>query len=166
MATSQPAIVIVPGAWHQPSAYGKLVTALESKGYTAVATSLPSCNADEPLKASCSTDAAAVRSQVLSLLDNENKDVILLCHSYGGIPGGGAASGLSKRARRQDGKESGILGLVYLTAFLVPEKSSLLEAMGGKHAPYVIPDQVRVPSTQFTPSTLSLRIVKHHNNCL
>ncbi|KAL8729374.1 MAG: hypothetical protein Q9166_004767 [cf. Caloplaca sp. 2 TL-2023] len=141
MATSQLSIVIVPGAWHQPSAYEKFLSSLQHEGYAATATSLPSCNASEPLTVSCSTDAAAVRTQILSLLDDEHKDVILVCHSYGGIPGAGAASGLSKRARVQEGKESGVLGLVYVSGFVVPEKKSLLEIMGGKHAPYVNTDQ-------------------------
>ncbi|KAL8737028.1 MAG: hypothetical protein Q9181_002092 [Wetmoreana brouardii] len=141
MATSLPSIVIVPGAWHQPSAYEKFIASLESQGYAATATSLPSCDSQEPLTVSCSTDATAVRTHILSQLDDEGKDVILICHSYGGIPGAGGASGLSKRARVQEGKKTGVVGLVYVTGFVVPEKSSLLDIMGGKHAPYVNTDQ-------------------------
>ncbi|KAL8726562.1 MAG: hypothetical protein Q9181_005999 [Wetmoreana brouardii] len=141
MATSEPSIIIVPGAWHQPSAYEKFVTCLKSEGYMVTCISLPSCNANEPLTVSCSTDAAAVRTHILSLLDNKGRDVILVCHSYGGIPGAGAATGLSKRARVQEGKKTGVLGLVYVCGFVVPETSSLLETIGGKHAPYVNTDQ-------------------------
>ncbi|KAL8705653.1 MAG: hypothetical protein Q9201_001251 [Fulgogasparrea decipioides] len=152
VAISEPSIIIVPGAWHQLSAYEKFITSLESEGYTATSISLPSCNANEPRTASCSTDAAAVRTHILSLLDNEGKDVILVCHSYGGFPGAGAASGLSKRARVQKGKKTGVLGLVYVCSFVVPEKSSLLETIGGKHAPYVNTDQVGDLSRQLRTS--------------
>lgn len=106
--------------------------------------SLPSCDTHAPQTSSCSADAEAVRKQILNLIDAEGKDVVVLCHSYGGIPAGGAASGLSKRARVKDGKKGGVIGLVYMSDFVVPAKSSLLEMMGGKHAPYVNPDQVRI----------------------
>ena len=67
--------------------------------------------------------------------------MILVAHSYGGIPAGGAAYGLSKYAREKDGRKGGIVGLVYMSAFVVPEGLSLLDYFGGKHAPYLVRDK-------------------------
>lgn len=142
MAGSHPSFLIVPGAWHQPEAYGTLVTSLRKAGYSAIVSSLPSCDPQDPQKATCSADAEAIRKQILQLLEDEGKHVIVVCHSYGGIPGGGAALGLSKIARAKEGKQGGVTGLVFVSGFVVPEGSSLLITLGGKHAPYVDPDQV------------------------
>ncbi len=142
MAGSRPSFLIVPGAWHQPEAYETLVTSLRKAGYSAVISSLPSCDPHDPQKATCLADAEAIRKQILQLLEVEGNDVIVVCHSYGGIPGGGATSGLSKIARTKEGNQGGVIGLVYVSGFVVPEGSSLLITLGGKHAPYVDPDQV------------------------
>lgn len=74
------------------------------------------------------------------------KDVVVVYHSYGGIPGGGAAYGLSKTARAKEGKKGVVTGLTYVSGFVIRETSSLLEIMGCKHAPYVDADQVPISS--------------------
>ena len=146
MASSHPSFVIVPGAWHQPEMYEKLVTSLKGAGCSAVVCSLPSCDAQDPQKVTCSTDAEAVRKQIVHAIEAEGKDVVVVCHSYGGVPGGGGAFGLSKLARSREGQKGGVAGLIYVAGFLVPGKISLLNIMGGKHAPYVNTEQVPVSS--------------------
>lgn len=146
MASLQPHFLVVPGAWHQPEAYEKFVALLRKAGYSAAVVSLPSCNTKDPQEATCLADAEAVRKEIFSSMEVDGKDVVVVCHSYGGIPGGGAAYGLSKVARAKTGKKGGVTGLVYVSGFVVPEGSSLLETMGGNHAPYVDPNQVPIPS--------------------
>lgn len=133
--------VVVPGAWHQPEAYEKLAHVLRNLGHSAVAPRLPSCEAPEPEKATCSGDAEAVRRQILESIDTVDKDIVVVAHSYGGIPAGGATYGLGKIARAKEGKIGGVVGLVYVSGFIVPENMSLLQIMGGTHAPYVEPNQ-------------------------
>ena len=143
MSSSKPSLVVVPGAWHHPDAYETFVSHLVKAGFPTVVTKLPSCDTQQPESTSCLTDAEAVSKQILALIDTDGKDVVVVCHSYGGIPAASAASGLSKRARTNEGKNGGVIGLVYITAFVVPKNLSLLDVMGGKHAPYVDADQVR-----------------------
>ncbi|KAL9083353.1 MAG: hypothetical protein Q9165_008553 [Trypethelium subeluteriae] len=133
-------IIIVPGAWHPPPVYDGLVSRLNSASYDAFVPRLPSCDSSDPADATCSKDADAVRSAILHHLD-EGKDVLVLAHSYGGIPAGGAARGLSKAHRQKEGKKGGVIGLVYVSAFVVPGGVNLLTVMGGKHAPYVVENQ-------------------------
>ncbi|KAG8526453.1 uncharacterized protein KY384_000046 [Bacidia gigantensis] len=146
MAAANPSIVIVPGAWCPAGLYQDFVVHLNNAGLSASVVDLPTCDVQDPVSVTVATDTQAVRDRILSLLDTENKDIIVLCHSYGGIPGGGGAAGLSKNARIREGKENGIVCLVYMTAFIVPEGPSLLDVMGGKHAPYVSENQVRSQS--------------------
>lgn len=142
MSTNKPTFFVVPGGWHPPSVYGDFATHLENLGYPTITVSLPSFNASNPKTASCSEDTKGLRQKLLPLIEADEKEVVVIAHSYGGIPAGGAARGLSKTTRQQDGKKGGVLGMVYLAAFVVSEGTSLLEYVGGKHAPYLIADQV------------------------
>lgn len=102
---------------------------------------LPSLNASKPSIATCNADTEAVRRQLL-LIETEGKDVVMVNHSYGGIPGAGAARGLSKSTRTKDGKAGGVIGLIYMSAIMVPEGMSLLGFLGGHHAPWIRENQV------------------------
>ena len=144
MAGSRPTIVIVPGGWHSSNAYEGLASCFQKAGYPTAITKLPSLNPQDPSGCDCRSDAASVRQQLLPLLEDDGKDIIILCHSYGGIPGGGAAYGLSKSARKHQGKIGGVLGLIYMTAFVVPEGESLVNYLGGRHPPYFLADNVRI----------------------
>ncbi len=81
----------------------------------------------------------------------------MLCHSYGAIPGGGAAAGLSIMTRAREGLKGGLLGLAYVAGFVVPESATLLQVMGGKHAPYVVSDNVSFPLHLPSASLYDLR---------
>ena len=146
MASSNLSFLIVTGAFHQPEMYEKTVTLLKKAGYSSVVPSLPSCDAQDPHKVNCLTDAEAVRKHIVHSIETDEKDIVIVCHSYGGIPGGGAAYGLSKIARAKEGKKGGVIGLIYVSGFIAQEKTSLLQIMGGKHAPYVDTDQVPISS--------------------
>ncbi|KAL9012996.1 MAG: hypothetical protein Q9173_002279 [Seirophora scorigena] len=133
--------VIVPGAWHPASLYQNFASRLQEAGYGAVVATYPSCDSRTPSTTTCEHDAESVRRQCMSLMeDGGSKELVLICHSYGGIVAGGAASGLSKEDRLREGKAGGVIGLVYMSAFVVPEGTSLYDFLGGQHAPYVVTD--------------------------
>ena len=133
---------IIPGAWHPSEIYDPLVSQIQKAGYNAVVIPYPSTNSSSPTTATCAEDAEAVHRQFISLVEDEGKSLVVMSHSYGGIPAAGAAYGLSVRARAQEGKGGGILGLVYISAFVVSEGTSLLTFIGRKHAPFLVPDTV------------------------
>ncbi|KAL9624613.1 MAG: hypothetical protein Q9160_001278 [Pyrenula sp. 1 TL-2023] len=136
MAAIKPTFVIVPGAWHPISCYNGLSKELSSAGYPVEFVKLPSLDPSDPFDASCARDADVVRETLLPLIE-AGKNVVVVPHSYGGIPAGCGARGLAASAREKEGKKGGVLGLIYMTSFVVPEGSTLLEFMGGKHPPYV-----------------------------
>lgn len=60
-------------------------------------------------------DAAFIAKEVQVLVD-KGKDVVLICHSYGGTPASQSTKGLSKAERLAEGKDGGIVRLAYMTA--------------------------------------------------
>lgn len=134
---SKPMFVLVPGAWHPSAVYSTFLGLIHKAGYPAVVVDLPSLDAKDCAGADCQKDAASIHQQVLPMVENDGKDIIMLCHSYGGIPGGGAAHGLGKRSREKRGLKGGVIGLAYMSAFVVPQGQSLLNYIGGEHPPYV-----------------------------
>ena len=64
-------------------------------------------------------DDAAVIRQVAAKLADEGKDVVLVGHSYGGVPATEAIKGISKAEREKEGKKGGVVRVAYMTC-LVP----------------------------------------------
>ncbi|PYI00187.1 alpha/beta-hydrolase [Aspergillus ellipticus CBS 707.79] len=130
----KPTIVFVPGAWHTPAHYEEMLDLLQNAGYPTKSINLPSVNATHPHRQTLAADVDAVRESLLKLVD-QGKEVILLMHSYGGCPGGAAAKGLSRMERSRPGA---VVGLLFLSAFLVQEGHSVVQTAGGKLNDWVI----------------------------
>ncbi|KIM93439.1 hypothetical protein OIDMADRAFT_149723 [Oidiodendron maius Zn] len=94
---SKPTIVMVPDAWHEPTIYSGVVQSLSNFAYPTVSLALPLVGAVPPHE-DFSGDVAAIRD-CLTKLVLDNKEVVLVVHSYSGIPGGEATKELGKRAR-------------------------------------------------------------------
>ena len=139
MSSTLPSILIIPGAWHPSSLYKGLADKLEQGGFSTTTANLPSLDPSDPGNATCVADADSIRGTISELIEKEGKDLILLAHSYGGLPCGAAAQGLSSF---KNGKLSGVVGLFYLVAFVVPEGRSIIEYMGGQPPPYVVENNV------------------------
>ena len=128
---SNPTIALVPGAWHSPAHFSELIALLKAAGYDTVTEKNPSCDSDEPGAQTVATDTDAVRNNVFLPHINAGKDVVLLIHSYGGFPGAAAATGLSKSELSAAGKQGGLIGLIYIAAFIAHEGDSLLGIVPG-----------------------------------
>ena len=88
-------------------------------------------------------DTAVVRKALQSLIVSEGKCVILVMHSYGGVAGTNAVSGLEATARMRNGEKGGVIHCLFLSAFLVPKGSSLI-GMFPEPPPYLRPDVSRI----------------------
>jgi hypothetical protein len=136
---SKPTIVLVPGAWHQPAHYSALIGMLESASYEVVTEKLPSVDSSTPTQQSVPNDATFIEKHLLRPLVDQGKDILLLMHSYGGCPGADAAKGYSKKERTVAGKKGGIIGLVFMAAFLANEGDSLLSKLPNQeYDPWVV----------------------------
>lgn len=119
-----PTIIIIPGSWHVPAHYKRLITALSAQNYRALAIPLPSVNSSPPLS-TWEEDALAIRKAIMDEL-GAGRDVIALAHSFGGVAMGEAVKGLGKGDRMRDGSgvQTGVIGLVYMCAMALPKGQS------------------------------------------
>ena len=119
---SKPAIIIVPGSFALPELYDNLVEPITAKGYEIKALHPPSVSLKtgprEGIPPSMYDDAAFIAAEVEKLAD-QGKDVIVVAHSYGGVPTSQSTKGLGKEGRLKKGKKGGIVNLAYMTC-LVP----------------------------------------------
>lgn len=145
MAQPNVLIFIVPGTWHPASAYEPFASKLRRAGYAAEIASLPTFN-PKVVDTDCATDTEALRRLLSNLVQAEGRDVVVFAHSYGGMPAGGAAYGLGKSSRARRSEKGGVIGLVYMSAFIIAEGISLSESMGGHSPSYISPDNVHTYS--------------------
>ncbi|KFY02186.1 hypothetical protein O988_02338 [Pseudogymnoascus sp. VKM F-3808] len=115
---SKPTYVLVPGAWHSPEIYKDVVDSLAKHGYPTISLALPSVGAT-PALYDFSEDVTAIRSCLAELV-SQDKDVILVVHSYAGLPGGEATKDLGKKEREAQGLKGGIIRYVVINGFIVP----------------------------------------------
>lgn len=120
---SLPIIVIVPAACHTPAHYQPLASALQSAEFTVAVVPLPSVGASPGLK-NFDEDAAVIQKVVASFV-NDGIEVVMLLHSYGGLPGSAAMKGLGAKERAINGKEGGVRRLVYVSSYLLEEGEAL-----------------------------------------
>lgn len=116
---AKPTIVCVPGAWHSPEIYASTMAILNSPGYPTIGLSLPSVGA-VPAHQDFTGDILAIRDCLTQLVEAE-KEVVLVCHSYGGMPAAEAPISLGKKEREQKGLKGGVTRLVFIMVFMMPE---------------------------------------------
>lgn len=126
--SDKPTIVLLHGAWHDSSCWTPVTSLLKEHQYPFVALDLQSAGGD--LSTTAEDDVAQIQKTTSELV-TQGKEVVLVMHSYGGIPGTLSAKGLLRKDRETKQKPGGIVALVYVTAFLLPVGTSLASFLGG-----------------------------------
>jgi pimeloyl-ACP methyl ester carboxylesterase len=125
--------LIVPGSFTLPQVYDKVVEEVRARGLQADTIGLLSANEGTRLPPpKMEDDAAHIRTAIISVLDHPEtpKNVVLTVHSYGGIPGTTALSGLGSADRAAAGKTTAVIGIVYLASFIPAVGESVRSIMG------------------------------------
>ena len=139
MATSsKPVFVIVPGAAQTPSHYAHLSHLLMCQGYGTLSALLPTVGTSAPVTAE--EDAEFIRSRMLlPVLDIEKHDVIMISHSYSGMPASAAARGLGKADRSMEGKTTSVLGQIFIASILPRggDGKDVVVTFGGQLPPHI-----------------------------
>ena len=131
-------IALVPGAFHDSSVMDILRGKLQQAGYNTCCMTLKSVGKSG---ISINDDVIALKTELLDpVVEEQGKDVVLYLHSYAGFPGSAAIRGFSKSERSAQGKKGGIIGLIYQSAFIPKEGSTLFEMIGGSYAAWQSPD--------------------------
>ncbi|KAM0524459.1 hypothetical protein ACHAPE_000553 [Trichoderma viride] len=136
--TPQPHVLIIPGAWHPASTMASFADALEAAGFAATVVPTRSVGTRD---VTLQDDEAQAKALLQPLLDS-GKDVIVLGHSYGGFVTTGLIAGLDKRGREAQGLRGGILGVVYLSAFIPIEGETTFEAAGRNDCAFSSADDI------------------------
>ncbi|KAI8942401.1 hypothetical protein NX059_000475 [Plenodomus lindquistii] len=133
---SKPAIVVIPGAWHDTSSMATITSSLESSGYKVYARQMPAVGNPNPPK-DLSEDIAAARALIEEAIGDGGNDVVVSPHSWGGVVVSSALEGYSKKEREAQGKKGGVIRTAYIAAFILPTGTSLMEAIGGQYTPWM-----------------------------
>lgn len=128
MSTS-PVILFTPGAWHGPWAFDAIRKDLEGRGLDTAAVTLATVGSGD-VDAGVAQDTAAVRAEIEKIV-SKGREVVVVAHSYGGVPSSNAVEGLGVQDRKAKGVEGGVASVVYMTSFAIPAGTSLMDGVGG-----------------------------------
>jgi pimeloyl-ACP methyl ester carboxylesterase len=131
---SDTTILFIPGAWHNPQCFGKVIKRLEDNGYNAAVVHLPSVGPAIP-HSDFSEDVRQVRKRI-EIAANAGQRVVVVMHSYGGLPGCEAICGLDWKSRQRQNQPGGVVQLFFCCSFIVPEGKSLISSFGGDDLPW------------------------------
>lgn len=131
---TKPVILLVPGAWHSPSGFAPLANYLTQHNYIVEGIPLPSVGSSPP-QTTFDADVQAIASTIGRHAD-EGSNIVILFHSYGGVPGTSACKGLLKSDRSSTGQSGGVVHLIYCCAFALEEGVCLMDGLGGQPLPW------------------------------
>ena len=117
----KPTIVIVPGAMHSTKHYEPLMQQLRSYGYKCVGVPLKTTQSTDTPANGLGDDTNAIQTAVSELLDGEENDVVVLAHSYGGVPANNALHGLDTESRQAQGKSDSVKALAFMASLPIPK---------------------------------------------
>jgi hypothetical protein len=125
--TEKPLIFLVCGSWHTPKVWYLLEPFLNDAGYETVKTSLMSNGSKASVPNVFAHDAKKLTDEITALVE-QGKEIVMVMHSYGGLPGSEACKGNTKSVRQKEGKKGGVIACVYLCSFMIPTGYSLMES--------------------------------------
>ncbi|KAK7921648.1 hypothetical protein PG985_009670 [Apiospora marii] len=133
---THPVFLFVPGAWHQAWPFDLVRRHLAARGHATAHVELATVGAADPARTGLAEDVAAIRAGLEArILGDAGEEVVVVAHSYGGIPTAGAVRGLGVAERAREGKKGGVLMVLHLGAFAVPVGTSLRDNLPGKAYP-------------------------------
>ena len=127
---AKPTLVLVHSAWLGGWSWGHTTPFLEKTGYKVIAPDLPAHGQDKTKLSDVTLDSYVER--IVSLIDQEEGQCILVGHSFSGVV-------ISQVAEKRSNK---ISSLVYLCAALLPNGASFLQAVEGVKGSIVLDNLV------------------------
>ena len=117
----KPTILIIPGAGSPAAMYKDLANYLITiGGYEVHVHDLLSASRSPPEEPAGLLEDAEFFHSKLAELCEAGKEVVVLCHSYGGLVATDAAHSLGKAERTRNELSGGIIKIVYLTCIVGP----------------------------------------------
>jgi len=115
---TNPTILFVHGAWYRPAFWDGIRDRMAARGFPTAAVRLRTCG-DTPHSplGDLYDDIAAVRRAI----DEIDGPVVVVAHSYGGLPATDGAAGVPE-----------VRALVYVASFVLAEQQTLLSVLDGQ----------------------------------
>lgn len=161
MESQKPVLVIVPGAYHRPVHYRKVIDPLRTQGYEVLSFDLAVCGEEVGTELSFFDDAALIKAHLLPLLD-EGKKAVVISHSYGSLPVTALVDGQTVSERTEKGLNGGIAAVINIAGFVFPVRGK--SVLGNEQNPPPPPYQIRkvshVKKTVSMPAIFSLTFIQ------
>ncbi|KAE8410784.1 Alpha/Beta hydrolase protein [Aspergillus pseudocaelatus] len=134
--SNKPIIIIVHGGWQGPHQYQPLRDGLDKRGFVVLQPANPSTGVDRAAIAGKSPydDAQNIRAQIEPYLA-AGKEIVMVCHSYGGIPGTLSLEGYQTTDRQAKGLSGGVKRIIYISSFALPQQNMSAFDMLGRAWP-------------------------------
>ena len=130
MPSTNPTIVLIPGAWHTAEHFTPIETKLTKQAFPTIALTLPSSKSTSAATKSLEKDISFIKATIEPLLAC-GTEIILLMHSSGSISGSAAINdSMSVTERVKQDQKGGVLGLVFIAAYLLPPHTTIKQMMG------------------------------------
>ena len=146
---SKSTILFIPGSFALPEFYDELFDEIRVKGLEIRGLHMPTvgltASEGRPGRPPTMYDDAAFIAKETQKLADEGKDVILIGHSYGGVPVTEGSKGLGKKERQVKGEKGGIVGIAYMTCLVPSAGESVVDLLA------------QVPESGKTPMQVGVR---------
>ncbi|GAB7359468.1 hypothetical protein MBLNU230_g6115t1 [Neophaeotheca triangularis] len=125
---SKPTIVLVHGSWHRPAHFEPLATYLQTYNYKTLPLSLPSTQDPNSPPKTLADDTATIRAALEEELSSSPNNIVILCHSYGGVPAINAITGLDPATRRSQNHPNAVTAIAAIAAMLPLSGETFVQA--------------------------------------
>lgn len=160
MSSSNLAVVICHGSYHSTAPYMPLVEALKAKGIEAYCPQLPTAdlaklNVGDISKPDFDREPPSggypqgeadteVILNVLRPVVDRGKEILIIAHSSGGwVATEAARPELQAKSRKDKGLTGGIIGILFMGAFIIPVGESIHSFFQPKDGPFHTPPFMR-----------------------
>jgi pimeloyl-ACP methyl ester carboxylesterase len=126
---TKPTILFIPGSYSPALFYYDVVQGLKQDGYDAVVYDIPSASGAPPLPPAGLTEDAVFFREKLGDLVEKGQDVVVVGHSYGGMVLRETIKGFGKPQRAANGKDGGVVRVIYVAAMLAGQGQSGMEVI-------------------------------------
>jgi hypothetical protein len=99
----KPTVVLVPGAWHTPECFQYIIPKLEALSYPVASISLATVGGKNA-EATHIDDVSRIHDVIIPLKD-QGIEIMLVAHSFGGIPACVSIEGQTVTERRARGEK-------------------------------------------------------------
>ncbi|KGO45705.1 hypothetical protein PEX1_105510 [Penicillium expansum] len=134
---SKPTLIFAAGAWYPPTIFDPIIKQLAD--YTCHSIAFPSIQQASSV-VDLQPDIEAVRSITQQEAD-AGHDIVIIAHSWAGLPVSSALDGLSKSEREAADQKGGVVKLIFIAAFLPSIGEGLIGAFGGMAPPWYVRDE-------------------------